>query len=1599
MNTSEKAKLFLRQSVADQLQKPIRRIKTTSGFYELGLKSADAVRLVKRIEQIVGERLPASLLFKHPTIKGLSIFLAEKYAPVFDKLLARKTQKTTAATAKPKRELTPLKRSRFQKNEHVLSSDPGAERLRSIPLTDGQKGLWALQKMAPEMSPYNVPLCYRILDRIDGSVLDNALRFLLEQHPILTSVVHEQNGMLNLAFQPRCPGSVQKIDASAFESDRLFATMEEETKKAFDLEKGPLLRVSLFVRSDKETYLLFVLHHIIFDGLSITPFLKTLFSAYRAIAAGKRPAVQPVTVDFASFAHREQAMVQGKEGEARLRYWRNQLSGALPLLKLQADKPRDGSRVLVGRTEVRELTADLAKRASRFAKTRRVYPSTLFLAVFKLLLHRMTHEKDIIVGLVANQRPGPEYNDAIGYFLGMLPIRSSCTRDAAFGEFLQELQATLLEGFAHFYPFPALVRSLDIAHTAEEPPIFQVSYIYQNALQPEDLQKAQAPSSLPMEYIDVFHTEGGYELSLEVFEGPGEFFLHLKYNPDLFHRDAIGRLLDHYVRLCEGAIGNPDALLSDIPILTDHERRVLLNDWNDSERSYPEDKCFHELFEERAALHPDRTALVFGDRFLTFTALERESAVLALRLQGMGVGPGHLVGICTDRSLLMMIGLLGVARAGAAYVPLDPEYPASRLAYMIRDSKTPLVLTRESFRHKLEEMLPKETQLLLLDEPRFASGHVASNHRRIEKWVQPEHPAYTIYTSGSTGNPKGVMVPHRALTNFLSSMRERPGFSSGEKLLAVTTFCFDIAGLELFLPLIADGCCVLPTAATLSDPSRLQTLIRDARPTVMQATPATWTLLFAAGWRNREGLKILCGGEALPEILRDQFIETGSETWNMFGPTETTIWSTIQPIRADESVTIGKPIANTQIYILDSRMNPVPIGVPGELFIGGQGLATGYPNLPGMTAERFCVNPFGSGARMYRTGDLARWSSEGTIGFLGRVDHQVKIRGFRIELGDIEARLDRFPGIEMSAVVIREEQNHRSLIAYFTVSTEKIDARALRDYLKENLPEYMAPTHLIELESLPLTPNGKVDRKTLMRRKISGRGTRGPSLPESELEKKVLVIWQRFLHTEDINVTDGFFEVGGNSLSAVIVAENIKKTLDPGFDVTALFRYPTVRDICRFLNKDETRPMPTQEVKTRSPRIDSPKPSIADKGLPDYYGESLAVIGISCQFPGAADWRAFWENLCEGRESGGFYSEQELRDLGVAEDVIRDPLLVPRHMTIDGKDLFDPDFFGITPRDALFMDPQFRHLLQHAWRAVEDAGYIPASIPETGVFMSASAGFYQGLFLDFSRTGYVMDDSEDYVAWLLAQGGTIPTTISYKLGLRGPSLFVHTNCSSSLTGLHLAYRSLMAGEARYALVGGATLMPGRGLGYLHQPGLNFSSDGHCRAFDADADGMISGEGVGVLLVKKADEAVADGDHIYALLRGSAINNDGDDKVGFYAPSVSGQNAVIREALAEAKVAPESVGYVEAHGTGTRIGDPIEFAALTDAYPPLNGRKRIRGLGSVKTNLGHLDAAAALAGCAKVILSLYHQKIPPSLHYTRPNPTSRSRNRLSTSWID
>ncbi|MBF2061118.1 non-ribosomal peptide synthetase [Fischerella thermalis] len=1045
----------------------------------------------------------------------------------------------------------------------------------SLPLSFAQQRLWFIQQLDPDNSAYNVFSALRIQGQLNVAVLEQTFTEIVRRHETLrTTFTTNASGEPIQVITPPQPVTLPIMDLTEVSNleEEVHQLIVKEAQQPFDLTK-PLLRLTLVRLDAAEHVLLLTVHHIICDRWSMGIFVREMKALYEAFVNSKPSPLPELPIQYADWAIWQRQWLQGQVLEEQLNYWQKQLQGNLPVLKLPSDRPRPVVPTYRGSQQSLVLSKPLSDALKDLSKKEGVTLFTLLLTAFNILLCKYTHQDDIIVGTDIANRNRVETEGLIGFLINTLVLRTSLSGNPSFRELLHRVREVMQGAYAHQdLPFEKLVEELNPERTLSQmTPLFQVKF---------DLQLAQVepPELSDLTVIPLAFDNGTakFELRFNLSDTEQGITGLVEYSTDLFNDSTITRMVQHFQTLLSGIVANPEQRLEELPLLSEAEQQQLLVEWNDTETEYP-NQCIHQLFAAQVERTPDAVAVVFQDEQLTYTQLNQRANQLAHYLQKLGVKPEVLVGICLPRSIEMLVGLLAILKAGGAYVPIDPAYPQQRLALMLEDAQVSVLLTSV----ELAAQLPEHRAKVVCLDADWEKINKQSIDNPINK-ASTENLAYVIYTSGSTGRPKGVQIPHSAVVNFLSTMRQTPGLTQDDILLSVTTLSFDIAALELYLPLIVGARLIIVSREIASDGIQLSKQLDLHQANVMQATPATWRLLLGAGWQGSKQLKILCGGETLNRSVADQLLERSKQVWNLYGPTETTIWSAVQIVenkteQTDSIVSIGRPIANTQFYVLDQHQHLVPIGVPGELYIGGAGVARGYLNRPELTAEKFIPNPFHkeAGGRLYKTGDLVRLRSDSSIEFLGRIDNQVKLRGFRIELGEIEALLNQYPGVETSIALIREDEpGSQRLVAYVLPQpNQTLTIPELRHFLKSKLPNYMVPTAFVTLEALPLTPNGKVDRKALPapdQTRPELETTYQP--PQNEIEQTIANIWQEVLHVKEVGIYDNFFELGGQSLLLVQVHSKLQKILPRDLSLVEMFQYPTISSLAKYLNQEQNQP-------------------------------------------------------------------------------------------------------------------------------------------------------------------------------------------------------------------------------------------------------------------------------------------------------------------------------------------------------------------------------------------------------------------------------------------
>lgn len=1453
-----------------------------------------------------------------------------------------------------------------------------------FPLSFAQERLWFLQQLDKNSVAYNLPAAIRLQGRLHTSILEQSLQTIVQRHEILRTTFVPIDGRTMQVIVPTLTLSLtvtdlQQVPNPTTELQRL---TRAEAQSPFDLATGPLIRTSLLRLHETEHVLLVTLHHIIADGWSIGILIREWMAGYTALVADQPVTLPDLPIQYADFATWQRDWLQGETLAAQMNFWKNQLADIPPVLTLPTDRLRPPIQTAKGDRLYFTIYPDVTQSLRTLSQNHGVTLFMTLLAAFSTLLYRYSGQDDIVIGSPVANRNRQEIEPLIGFFVNTLVLRTDLSENPRFSDLLKRVQQTTLAALAHQdMPFEKLVETIQPERDMSHSPLFQVMFAMQNT----PTTQLNLPD-LSVEFLELDNFTAKFDLTLFVEEQGAELKAELEYNTDLFDASTITRFISHLQNLLAGIVANPKQRVAQLPLLSDAEKRQLLIEWNDTNAPFPQNTCLSQLFEQQVARTPQAIAVEWADQQLTYAELNSRANQLAHDLRSLGVKPEVLVGICAKRSPDMLVGLLAILKAGGAYVPLDPTYPQERLAFMLADAQVPVLLTQ---RHLLTS-LPQTLATTVFLEDKWSEN--PQNFENLENLTTSDNLAYVIYTSGSTGQPKGTMLTHRGLVNYLWWAATAYRVAEGVGAPVSSSLSFDATITSLYTPLlVGKRVILLPEEQEIDALSQILRARRDL--SLIKITPAHLELLNrilpATALAGQVNFVIL-GGEGLfgKTIAYWQNHAPKTDIVNEYGPTETVVGCCVYVAKTPyaSAVPVGRPIANTQLFILDKYLQPVPIGVPGELLIGGAGVARGYLNRPELTAEKFIHvdfagnfsseskeisatnTPLLNGMRLYKTGDLARYLPDGNIEYLGRLDHQVKIRGFRIELGEIEAILSQHPSIRETAVIVHENTpDDKRLIAYVVAKLEKIAdtdtfSGELRLFLKKKLPDYMVPATFTFLESLPLTPNGKVDRAALPRPDLK-RTTVTYLPPSNEIEQTITTIWQDVLHVDKVGIHDNFFDLGGHSLLLIQVQAKLREMCKNDVTIVDLFKYPTISALAHYLNRME--PLTTPPKRVVKPQ------------------EPIAIIGMACRFPGAKNVETFWQNLRNGVESITFFTDEELQDAGVNPEWLKNPNYVKASPVLENIELFDAAFFGFSPKEAEFTDPQHRLFLECAWESFEQAGYNTTTYTgRIGVFTGVGINSY--LMRNLLTHPDIDKNSGGFHIALGNDKDFVPMRVSYHLDLRGPSVNVNTACSSSLVALQIACQNLLNNQCDMALAGGVTIQVPQIEGYWYQEGLIFSPDGHCRSFDARAQGMISGSGVGVVVLKRLADALADGDIIHAVVKSAAINNDGAFKVGFTAPSVEGQATAIADAQALAGISPEEITYIEAHGTATPLGDPIEISALTQVFRYTSQKIHFCALGSVKSNFGHLDTAAGIAGLIKTVLALKNQEIPPSLHFHQPN---------------
>ncbi|MBI1790828.1 MAG: amino acid adenylation domain-containing protein [Acidobacteria bacterium] len=1046
-----------------------------------------------------------------------------------------------------------------------------------FPMSFAQQRLWFLDQMTPGRTFYNLGAMTPLSFAVDAGVLERSLNEIVRRHETLRTTFRAVDGQPVQIVAPelRLPLTVTDLRDREKPENEARKLALQEFRQPFDLSRGPLLRPRLLRTGEAEYVLVLALHHIVWDGWSMGVFFRELTALYTAFAMGQSSPLPDLPIQYGDFAVWQRERLQGEALEAQLAYWKRQLAG-VPVLQLPTDRPRPAIQTFHGAFHPLRLPRSLIEMARTLSHREGTTLFMTLLAAFQALLGRYSGQEDIVVGSPVAGRNRAELEGLIGFFVNSLVLRGDLSGDPTFRELLGRVRETALGAYAHQdLPFEMLVEQLRPERDTSRNPLFQVMFQLFSTPPPDQPDEPEKPEEeAPPAELDGNRGTAVFDLALHLWDDTRQVSGGIEYSTELFDGATVRRMTVHFARLLEAAVADPDRRLSELDLMGDAERRRIAVEWNDTATAWPLDRCLHQWFEDQVERTPDEAAVVSADSTMSYRELNRRANRLARRLKGMGVGPDVLVGVAMERSPELVVALLGALKAGGAYVPLDPAYPRERLASMLADSHAPVLLTQ---RHLQSRLPAHSSEVICLDvcEPEPEAG---DDHNPATE-VTADHLAYVIYTSGSQGRPKGVMIPHRAVSNHMCWMQAQFPLSPADRVLQRTPISFDASVWEFWAPLLAGARLVLAPAGAHLDSALLARTIARHSITRLQLVPSLFRILlqqeeFADCRCLRD---IYCGGEALPAGLGRRLGSVlDARLHNLYGPTEACIdatWASYSASDAGEFVPIGRPIGNLRAYVLDRNLQLVPPGVPGELYLGGAGLARGYLNNPALTEEKFISHSLEANGPLYKTGDLVRYRADGALEYLGRMDTQVKIRGVRIELGEIEAVLRRHEAVRDAVVLALWDGSEKRLVAYIVPAGGAPGVEDLRGFLQRHLTEQMIPSAFVPLEALPLMPNGKVDRQRLPAPDHARPSLNGRYLaPRSDLERRIGAVWQEVLGLERVGVEDNFFDLGGHSLLLIQLQGKLQERLPSlgPISIVDLFRYPNVGALAKSLGEQQS---------------------------------------------------------------------------------------------------------------------------------------------------------------------------------------------------------------------------------------------------------------------------------------------------------------------------------------------------------------------------------------------------------------------------------------------
>lgn len=1426
------------------------------------------------------------------------------------------------------------------------------------PLTSEQKRLWITWMLNPTSTAHNIQFIYKLSGDLNLERFKKAVEQLVRNHYLFnTHFIYDHdipyqkvNNELQTEVQVTDFNQINTVNDDKSEIDYIHCDINQP----IDLLKFPLCKIILYLsRKENVYYLASAFPHILADAATCKILLHKLSEYYNDDNSLKLLEV--------SDTDNQEILIYDDNNKD---YWCNKLREISTTVNLNSKKPLGTSNC---HRIYKTLTTESVNQIKIFSKNNKTTEFLLLFSVFYLVLHQYSNQQNITI-LYPTDIRDHRHKSAIGFYVNLLPMTVSFREDLSLQQLLSEITTQRKHDKLHqnfsFSEIVQLIRHEKKSEKINFNTIFSRTQFYPTGFSLKNIK---------IEFIPFYPTELNNDLSLLYDKIDGEITFCLEYNENIYEENLMMQLMTHYLYVLSQLEQFSTIPLKDLCILSPPEKKEILKwgaeklHWKDNELK-PLSRQFENMaiqFKDQIAIQDDKTTITYG-------LLNSLANKMARHIILSGVGKGSRIALLLQRNYYPIAIIIALLKAGYSYVPIDSSYPVPRIQYILDNAKCSLLITETNFNYVLKQI--NIDQFIILED--FLNDCSQNDNHNLNLSPSLDDEAYVIYTSGSTGHPKGVPIKNRNLSRLFKSTDQLFSFTPSDKWALVHSLAFDFSVWEMWGALFHGSTLFIISDDIRKTPFLLYQFISNNRITVFNQTPTSFKSFIEIDRKEKAQLVlryIIFGGEKLlfPDLSRwfEYHDDNNPYLINMYGITETTVHTTFYRIKKENvsknTSIIGRPLPDVSCFVLNSYKQLIPPYAIGELFISGAGLSSGYINNPILTKTKFIASPLNENNILYTTGDIASWHPEAELEYIGREDHQIKIHGYRIELDEINIAFKSIPNIIDAFTILSKKENH--LITFYK-SEKKIDQFEIFKELKKILPYYMIPKKVIFIKEMPLTSQNKIDKDKLITL-ISEENNKKSVIASNNLSEIVSEAWKNALKHKNFGFDDNFFDAGGDSLALSHVHIQLEHAINETLPFHEFFNYPTINSLTEYLSKSAFQPKKLLEKD--------------NKLTLSNVSEPIAIIGMAARFPGAKNIEQFWENLCQAKESITFYNDSDLLNLGIPKNVLNNPLYVKAKGVIKNGDHFDAEFFNIAPREAEVLDPQQRIFLECVWHALEDAGYVSEELAgKIAVFAGQSSiHTYQQTYL--SKNENLKKIVGDYLIHISNSADFLANRVSYKFNFSGPSINVQTGCSTSLVAVCNAAQALINRQCDLAIAGGVSLNMPLNSGYLYQEGMILSPDGHCRAFDEKAAGTVPGNGVGVIILKRLSEAQRDGDHIEAVIKGFAVNNDGSHKVGFTAPSKQGQMEVIRASLQMADCSTNEIGYIETHGTGTRQGDPIEISALEDVFQK-DSLKHTCAIGSVKTNIGHLDAASGIAGLIKAILCVKHGKLVPSLHFKNPN---------------